>query len=279
MFERYTEKARRAVFFARYEASQYGNPQIATEHLLLGILRECRPSLAKWFPGRPHAEQEIRSEIERHVERGKTIPTSVEMPLSTDCRKALKLAGETADRLGHKPITPEHLLIGLLRLETCLAAQVLRERSVTPEPIQRELAKHSHEGQVLASSPRASLTLGYFLECLKSLPADELMQYFAMNAEFIDGFGARWNRAEIEKKFESLFAAYAKKNATYIVEGALAETERLCAYTVLWRNAMLASEERAWMHRMTFVLTFEAGEWRILFAQVTLVKPFSAAAS
>jgi ATP-dependent Clp protease ATP-binding subunit ClpA len=50
MFKRYTEKARRVIFFARYEASQYGSPYIETEHLLLGLLREDR-ALAKWFPG------------------------------------------------------------------------------------------------------------------------------------------------------------------------------------------------------------------------------------
>jgi ATP-dependent Clp protease ATP-binding subunit ClpC len=50
MFERYTEGARRAIFFARFEASQYGSQFIETEHLLLGLLREGR-SLAKWFPG------------------------------------------------------------------------------------------------------------------------------------------------------------------------------------------------------------------------------------
>lgn len=50
MFDRYTESARRVIFFARYEASQYGNPQIGTEHLLLGLLRERRATLAKLFP-------------------------------------------------------------------------------------------------------------------------------------------------------------------------------------------------------------------------------------
>jgi ATP-dependent Clp protease ATP-binding subunit ClpC len=45
MFERYTEKARRVIFFARYEASQFGSPSIETEHLLLGLLRE-----SKWLP-------------------------------------------------------------------------------------------------------------------------------------------------------------------------------------------------------------------------------------
>ena len=49
MFERYTEKARRVIFFARYEASQYGSPYIETEHLLLGLLREDRAPLQRGF--------------------------------------------------------------------------------------------------------------------------------------------------------------------------------------------------------------------------------------
>ena len=49
MFERFTEKARRTIFFARYEASQYGSPEIDTEHLLLGLLRENK-ALHRWLP-------------------------------------------------------------------------------------------------------------------------------------------------------------------------------------------------------------------------------------
>ena len=49
MFERYTEKARRTVFFARYEASQFGSPVIDTEHLLLGLLREDK-TVYRWLP-------------------------------------------------------------------------------------------------------------------------------------------------------------------------------------------------------------------------------------
>jgi ATP-dependent Clp protease ATP-binding subunit ClpC len=49
MFERYTEKARRVIFFGRYEACQYGSPEIDTEHLLLGLLREDQ-ALHHWLP-------------------------------------------------------------------------------------------------------------------------------------------------------------------------------------------------------------------------------------
>jgi ATP-dependent Clp protease ATP-binding subunit ClpC len=71
MFERYTEKAGRVVFFARYEAIQYGSPYIETEHLLLGLLREDR-ALAKRFLGEVNAEEEIRSEIARHITSSRT---------------------------------------------------------------------------------------------------------------------------------------------------------------------------------------------------------------
>jgi len=71
MFERYTEKAGRVVFFARYEAIQYVSPYIETEHLLLGLLREDR-ALAKRFLGEVNAEEEIRSEIARHITSSRT---------------------------------------------------------------------------------------------------------------------------------------------------------------------------------------------------------------
>lgn len=279
MFERFTEKARRAIFFARYEASQYGSPYIETEHLLLGILRERRDTLARLFPGMSAAESEIRKDVEERITVGKRIPTSVDIQLSKECREVLMIAQETADRLRHKPVVPEHLLIALLRVETCLAAKVLNELGVTPEPIQRELSKYTTDAVIVGSSPRASLTLGYFLEGLKSLPREQLIHYFAKSAEFVDGFGTRWTREEIEKGFDALFAAYAKKNATYFVEDKIAETADTFVCVVLWKNALLASEERAWMHRMTIMLKLEDAGWKILFAQVTLVKPFSASAS
>ena len=76
MFERYTEKARRVIFFARYEASQFGSPEIHSEHLLLGLLRENK-HLHQWMPG---AEPEtIRTWIEtfdRSISREPSVTTS-----------------------------------------------------------------------------------------------------------------------------------------------------------------------------------------------------------
>src|SRR6266478_3891124 len=100
MFARYTEKARRSVFFARYEASQYGNPYIGTEHLLLGLLRE--DLTLRQILNDTTADSEIRREVEKRLVRGEPIPTSIEVPLSHDAKRALVLAAEEADRLGHR---------------------------------------------------------------------------------------------------------------------------------------------------------------------------------
>jgi hypothetical protein len=119
----------------------------------------------------------------------------------------------------------------------------------------------------------AIATLDSFLAGLKWLSSEELISFFAKNAEFIDASGKRWNRDEIWKGFETLFAPYAKKNAIHVVEGKLAETRELFVAVVLWKNALLASEQRAWMHRMSVVLLTGVDACKILLAQLTPVQP------
>jgi hypothetical protein len=271
MFERYTEKARRVVFFARFEASQYGSPYIETEHLLLGLLRED-PALVKRFLGPANVAADIRAEIESLITRHERISTSVEVPLTNECKLALNLAAEESERLAQRHIGTEHLLLGMLRVEGSLAAKLLRKRGLNPEAIREQLAKApgSVRLRALAEPSRGAITtLESFLSGLKSLKAEELISFFAKNAVFIDAAGKRWHNQEICKGFETLFAPYAKKNTSYVVEATLAETSELFVATVLWKNALLASEQRAWMHRMSVVLLIGPHGWKILLAQVT----------
>ena len=133
MFQRYTERARRSIFFARYEASQFGSKMIDTEHLLLGILREHSKD--------PLAEsgttfEEIRTRIERQKPpSGQRVPTSVDLPLSHQVKRALIYAMEEADHLKHASIDNRHLLMGLLREKNCFAAGVLRDQGITIEAL------------------------------------------------------------------------------------------------------------------------------------------------
>lgn len=86
-------------------------------------------------------------------------------------------------------------------------------------------------------------------------------------------FGKRWNREEVFKGFETLFAPYAEKNAAPLVEETLADAGGVFVASVLWKP-ILASQQRIWIHRMSVVLIRENDEdWRILLMHVTPVQP------
>jgi Clp amino terminal domain, pathogenicity island component len=147
MFERYTEKARRTIFFARYEASQFGSLYIEAEHLLLGLLREDK-ALANRFLRSHAAGESIRKEIERHTPAGEKVPTSVDLPLSHECKRVLAYGAEEAERLNHKHIGTEHLLLGLLRVEKSSAAQLLGEQGLTLDSVREQVQQsESSPGQ------------------------------------------------------------------------------------------------------------------------------------
>jgi ATP-dependent Clp protease ATP-binding subunit ClpC len=160
MFERYTEKARRVIFFARYEASQYGSQLIETEHLLLGLLREDK-ALANRFLKQHGSIESIRKEIESRITIRERISTSVDVPLSPECKRILNHAAEEAERLGHKHVGTEHLLLGILREEKCFGAEILMERGLRLSALREELARTSGE-KAPASRPKETSLLSEF---------------------------------------------------------------------------------------------------------------------
>ncbi len=270
MFERYTEKARRLVFFARFEASRYGSPSIETEHLLLGLLREDL-ALLKIFLGDGDIEGSIRADIERHVRRGVAISTSVEMPLTTECQRALNLASEEAQRLAHRHIDTEHVLLGMLGVEESLAAKLLEARGLRAATVREKVATDFRPAARVAERPHESgrSTLESFVAGLKSLNSEGLIEFFAQRARFIDAEGRDWQREEIFRNCEELFAHYAKKNSAAVIETPLIDADRFFVASVVWKNAMLASERRVWVHRMSVVMIRQNEEWRIVLMQVT----------
>ena len=112
MFERYTERARRVLFFARYEASQLGSISIETEHLLLGLIREGKGLTSRIFARSHLSLENIRKEIEGRTVFREKVSTSVEIPFSAETKRVLQFAAEEADRLLHNYIGTEHLLLG-----------------------------------------------------------------------------------------------------------------------------------------------------------------------
>jgi hypothetical protein len=138
MFERYTEKARRTIFFARKEASNFGSPYIETEHLLLGLLND---GFLTSFVLQGISVQGIRDDIMATLPRQKAIPTSVDLPLSNDAKQALSYGAEEAERLADRQIRNQHLLLGLMRVEASYGAQMLRQKGLEATNLRLRIAE------------------------------------------------------------------------------------------------------------------------------------------
>ena len=130
MFELYTEQARRALFFARYEAFQLGSAFVETEHVLLGLLREEQSATASVLATSRLSIDEVRREVEARTARRAPASESTDVPFSEQTRKVLEYSTQEADRLLHGHVGTEHLLLGLLREEGGVAAIILNEHGL-----------------------------------------------------------------------------------------------------------------------------------------------------
>ena len=147
MFERYTEKARRTVFFARYEASQLGSAYIETEHILLGLLREDAPLLGRLVPAL--SSPGVRQQLTSRLPRGAAIATTIDLPLSNESKNVLTHAAEEANRLSDSLIGTEHLLLALLREPETYSAQVLHQNGARLAELRVAIAKSPDRPQVM----------------------------------------------------------------------------------------------------------------------------------
>jgi hypothetical protein len=162
MFERYTEKARRVIFFARYEASQFGSPEIDTAHLLLGLLREDS-SLQRWVPNATF--DQVRQRVTEQLAKLAPVSTSIDLPLSEAGKHTLKEAATEADRLNHKHIGTEHLFLALLNMKDGLPAKILREAGADPARMREQLSAQTqpqqHRGSMTHFQGSDDLGKGY----------------------------------------------------------------------------------------------------------------------
>ena len=149
MFERYTERARRVLFFARYEASQLGSISIETEHLLLGLIREGKGLTSRIFARSHLSLENIRKEIEGRTVFREKVSTSVEIPFSAETKRVLQCAAEEADRLLHNYIGTEHLLLGILREERSVAASILMEKGMRLHTVREDIVQLLNEKTTL----------------------------------------------------------------------------------------------------------------------------------
>jgi ATP-dependent Clp protease ATP-binding subunit ClpC len=124
MFERFTDPARRVVVFAQEEARLLNHNYIGTEHVLLGLIREGNGVGAKALEALGISLESVRRQVEEIVGQGQEAPAG-HIPFTPRGKKVLELSLREAMRLGHEHIGTEHLLLGLIRENEGVAAQVL----------------------------------------------------------------------------------------------------------------------------------------------------------
>jgi hypothetical protein len=245
MFERYTERARRVIFFGRYEASQFGSTTIETEHLLLGLLREDR-NLANRFVGGHVSAEQIRQEAQVRIPMREKVATSIDLPLSNECKRILAYAAEEAERLRHRHIGTEHLFLGILREANCGAAQILNGHGLKLEAIREELARSIAEpepgGGMLQGALRG--TLGAFRSILGRnpvLPAAGVVPDAETARKIAEAvwqplFGAETIAGQMPLQVEL-------KHNVWVVSGSAAEDSALFAF-ILQMNGQILSVGR-----------------------------------
>ena len=141
MFHRYTEGARRTLFFARDEAFRLRSRAMESEHLLLGLVRDGDEPVGELLAGVRVTLAGLRAAIEVRSVQSQSRPTfwtrlwgtpstPHEIPFGPGCKLALRHAAEEADRLRHSGIRPGHLLLGILQDARSVAATMLSERGV-----------------------------------------------------------------------------------------------------------------------------------------------------
>jgi ATP-dependent Clp protease ATP-binding subunit ClpC len=143
MFEAYTETARRAFFLARFEASQFAFETIEVEHILLGVLRADLPLAIRLLKSQDKVD-ELRKRIVGTAAMS-PLPVAVtgELPFSRHGKRVMAYAAAEAERLTHPYIAPEHILLGIVRENTSMAAERMLESGLTLEQLD-EAAKQSN---------------------------------------------------------------------------------------------------------------------------------------
>ncbi len=139
MFERFTDRARKVMQLANQEAQRFNHEYIGTEHILLGLVKEGSGVAANVLKNLDVDLRKIRLEVEKLVQSGPEMVTMGKLPHTPRAKKVIEYAIEEARNLNHNYVGTEHLLLGLLREEEGVAAQVLKNLGLKLEDVREEV--------------------------------------------------------------------------------------------------------------------------------------------
>ena len=149
MYERFTDRARKVMQLANQEAQRFNHEYIGTEHVLLGLVKEGSGVAANVLKRLDVDLRKIRLEVEKIVQSGPDMVTMGKLPQTPRAKKVIEYAMEEARNLNHNYVGTEHLLLGLLREQEGVAAQVLMNLGLKLEDVREEvlnLLGHGVEG-------------------------------------------------------------------------------------------------------------------------------------
>jgi ATP-dependent Clp protease ATP-binding subunit ClpC len=126
MFEKFTERGRKIIIYAKEEAEKRQNDYLGTEHLLLAVLKEEDGLPVAILKRMGIMPDEVRLEVERNLPQGTNLMTFGDIPFTPRAKKVLELAVEEARLLGHNYIGSEHIFLGLIREEEGIGGKILR---------------------------------------------------------------------------------------------------------------------------------------------------------
>jgi ATP-dependent Clp protease ATP-binding subunit ClpC len=139
MFDRFTDRAKKVMSFARQEAMKFNHEYIGTEHILLGLVQEGSGVAANVLKNMTIDLEKIRHEVEKIVKTGPSMVTMGQLPFTPRAKKVLELSLEEASQLSHNYIGTEHLLLGLIRENEGIAAQVLMNLGIKLDEVREEV--------------------------------------------------------------------------------------------------------------------------------------------
>jgi ATP-dependent Clp protease ATP-binding subunit ClpC len=155
MYERFTDRARKVMQLANQEAQRFNHEYIGTEHILLGLVKEGSGVAANVLKNLDVDLRKIRLEVEKIVQSGPDMVTMGKLPQTPRAKKVIEYAMEEARNLNHNYVGTEHLLLGLLREQEGVAAQVLMNLGLKLEDVREEvlnLLGHGLEGEEAAAA-------------------------------------------------------------------------------------------------------------------------------
>jgi ATP-dependent Clp protease ATP-binding subunit ClpC len=139
MFERFTDRARKVMALANQEAQRFNHEYIGTEHILLGLVKEGSGVGANVLKNLDVDLRKVRLEVEKLVKSGPETVTMGKLPQTPRAKKVIEYAIEEARNLNHNYVGTEHLLLGLLREQDGVAAQVLMNLGLRLEDVREEV--------------------------------------------------------------------------------------------------------------------------------------------